>query len=272
MPLCTLEIPRGQLIGEQIEAAKSFCESVKAATINGLGIPNKDDWEIRIDATEAEPKITVAYTVGSHEYPDFKPESFFPTNEQAHATAQAILGITSPFNFSETAMQAWKDTTFVYRGGQMPEPDQSNLSFDRAEVGKSITQPKVTLVIAPEVLGHTSSKDKETEPNAETEPFHKIAKEVWTLISETLGVPEQVGEIQVQIALLADAKFSVEFDCLSDPPIPQEAREEAAKKVMDYLNTDRLTQDERDGSAEVWIRQGSPTTITVHSSKITGLT
>lgn len=78
------------------------------------------------------------------------------------------------------------------------------------------------------------------------------------MLAETLGLPEENGgQIELLVAEDCDTRFSVEFDCQPREGfiIPESVRQFAAKKVEHSLNTNSLT---REGSAEIWIRQGKP--------------
>lgn len=78
------------------------------------------------------------------------------------------------------------------------------------------------------------------------------------MLAETLGLPEENGgQIELLVAEDCDTRFSVEFDCQPREGfiIPESVRQFAAKKAENFLNTNSLT---REGSAEIWIRQGKP--------------
>ena len=153
---------------------------------------------------------------------------------------------------------------FIVRSQQTEEPDLSELQIERAEIGKSITEPQVLLVLSPEMLDRASTP-LEGEPGKEPEQYQAVAREIYRLITDTLGIPEQIpGQAQVLEAEYADSDISIEFDCQPNPGhhISQVMREAAAKRVEHFLNTHHLTQS---GSAEIWIRQGLPQSLAITS-------
>ena len=87
-----------------------------------------------------------------------------------------------------------------------------------------------------------------------------MAEKLAGRMTEILGRPV-VSE--VVFAQVADTDVSVEFDCEIDgSQIPEEVRIYLAESALHILESSPLT---REGSAEVWIRQGQPETITIEN-------
>jgi len=272
MPLCTLEIPRQQYVAMSTEfknqKVSDLCNVALNLTLQKLGIPDPEDREIRIVTSPkvSRPRLSVSFTVGPHEYPDFEPEAFFPTRSQIRTAGTHIqlIASASPFQVAETRMEAWKNTTFLIRSTDVPEPQPPKLSESLEKIGKCIKQPRICVAISPK-MASGASLSKELEPSGEIEPFRGVAREISGLLAETLGLPEQTQiKSEVLLTCYADTDVSVEFDCQpkGSSLIPDELREYAARKVEQYLNRHQLTKT---GEAEIWIRQGNPQTEIITS-------
>lgn len=272
MPLCTLEVPRQQYAIMSAEsrnqAAVDLCNAALDLTLQKLGIPDPEDREVRIVAspTITRSRISLSFTVGTNEYPDFKPKAFFPTRDQIRLVGTHIQSKSgaSLFQVVETRMEAWKNTTFTIRSPETFEPTPLKLSELVQEIGKHIKQPRIRLILSPNVISETSSP-KEVEAPRKSEPYNGVAGEISALFAETFGLPEQTrAQTEVLLACYADSDISVEFDCQpeEDYLIPGELREYAARRVEQYLNHNQLTKI---GEAEIWIRQGRPQTEIITS-------
>lgn len=271
MPLCTLKIPKANRITlsvEKREEANNLCNEVLDVVLHDLKIPDPEDREIKVVFSEEnEAGISVSFTTGNV-YPGFEPESFLPTKEQLETVTAKIQSLAgeSSIKVDETTMEAWANTTFILRENAFVEvapPEKLELL---KEIGKSINSPKVKLVLSPKKQVGISAPTKEGEPPKEEDPYQEVAKEISAVIAESLGLPEELKvKFEVEHTLIADADVSVEFDCNSEKGlIPEKLREYIASKVGEYLDKNNLTKD---GSAEVWIRQGEPEIVTKAAKK-----
>ena len=90
-------------------------------------------------------------------------------------------------------------------------------------------------------------------------PWWGVGRDMYALTAETFRLSEAPKlRVGILVPRYADTDIAVEFDCLStgEDPIPEAIRQTAAEQLMSYLDTHQLT---REGSAEVWIRQGRAT-------------
>lgn len=260
MPLCTLEVPDDQLANmsptDRKNAAISVCNQVLDLTLEGLAVPNPEDREIRVLRKPiAGARMSISFTVGPNEYPDFPgKETFDPSTELIHAVGLAVQAQTSqsPFEVVETRMESWRDTTFLIvdrsaTATELPVPPEL---ANKQEIGAKISEPKVTLVLSPEILGG-NTYFKEGETSGELKPYIEVAGAIYQILAETLGLDEpRDGQAEVLVADSADTNFSVEFDCQPQQGylIPEAVRQFAAKKVEQLLNNNPRTHE---GAAEV---------------------
>ena len=260
MPLCSVEVPRGATPEVVQKAQKLAGDSLEIAH-NQLGVPDPNDLEIQvIEGNGEQAQLRVSYTVGPNEYPDFPEPSFNPTDEQVSLAGSKIQAEAhgSGLNIGRTTIEAWKDTTFMLRDPDAPEPAKPD--EDIAKVGLSIENPRLRLVVSPEKLPKPATLPRESEPTVEPEPNLMFIESVGKKLSEALGLPENRPiPVHVQPTLFADTDFAVEFDCQPKPgyQVPAEARTHMAQLIERELNQNSST---RNGSAEVWVRQGQPVT------------
>ncbi|OGM37013.1 hypothetical protein A3E13_03620 [Candidatus Woesebacteria bacterium RIFCSPHIGHO2_12_FULL_40_20] len=276
MPLCTIKIPRDKYDGIPPETRDEIIISsgnqALDITLNGLRIPDSEDREIRILVSKdiPETEMSLSFTVGPNEYPDFAPDqnSFFPRAEDIHHVGMEIQSeaSNSPLNVSTTKMEAWSDTTFIICSPEnKDEPKFLDNLEALQEIGKYINEPRVTLVVSPAMVEGASSNERESSREAES--FENVAEKISDLLAESLGLPEQKERnTEVKVAQQADSGISIEFDCLPKEGhlIPQELREYVGRKIEHYLNTHGFIRNE--GDAEIWIRQGNPETNIVTSA------
>lgn len=264
VPLCSVEVPRNsgpivtksaqELAGESLEIAHQR-----------LGVPDPEDLEINvIEGKGDQAKILVSYTVGPKEYPDFPNPSFNPTDEQVNQAGREIhlKASQGSLEVNQTTLEAWKNTTFILRDPEASEliPPNEELKDELKEVGFSIESPQLRLIVSPEKMKAPVALPRETEPTTEPEPNLKFIERVGRKLSEALGLSESTSvPVHVQPALFADTDFAVEFDCQpvsSGYQISERARTYMAQLIEQELNRNPATKD---GSAEVWVRQGRPT-------------
>ncbi|OGD00048.1 hypothetical protein A2701_00020 [Candidatus Amesbacteria bacterium RIFCSPHIGHO2_01_FULL_47_34] len=273
MPLCTLEIPTAVWSGLSAARKREVGElggRVLDTTREKLQVPDPEDREIRIvTASGPHSQISVSFTSGPNEYPDFPGrEAFFPSPEQMRAVGMAAqsLGRYSVISVERTLVELWKDTTFLlvernnYAVPQKPE-ELDNV----AGLTKFIYQPRLALVVSPAMIEQAGAQNLETEGSLERNPYAGQGMEVASIIAETLKLPKRNIAVSVVTAAEADTDFSVEFDCQPQKgnKLPPEIRGYLAGLVEQYLNSNPST---RKGSAEVWIRQGIPQTEIITSS------
>ena len=169
-------------------------------------------------------------------------------DEQIESAGQTIQEMIegSPFGISQIVIEAWKDTTFVLREGETSEPPPPISQEELKRIGNHLDRPRIRLVLSPQKRGGVSfSKELGQAPeNESNKATLKLAKR----IAEIFGYEE-----------VADTDVSVEFDCetKAGKSIPEEVRRYLAESVLSILDSNSLTKD---GSGEVWIRQGKPDT------------
>ena len=122
------------------------------------------------------------------------------------------------------------------------------------EIGGGLNKPRIKMILSPQKR-EGSSFSKEQNLSSEIE-YQGIASEISKHMTEILK-PENAVTAEVEFADSADTDISVEFDCEVEPNklIPPEVREYMAESVLHILDSNRSTKD---GSGEVWIRQGQP--------------
>jgi len=269
MPLCELALPPET---EQKEAVYSHLHGLVS---RGLGIPDPKDWEIRLVYNQGQPPtLSILFTVGPNEYPDFPDQkAFFPSHEAIRETGETLLEYTAEAlpSVGEVKIEAWKDTTFILReqGEENRVPQAPSNFKSMQEVVKYINGPVVTLWLSPKKYAqfNTSLSAQEGEPRKENSPFQEVVKKIYRLTTETLGLANNLnGELAVKVAKEADTDISVEIDCQprEGHSIPQPLREYLAKTIISLLDTEKSTEK---GSAEIWVRQGSPETFVFSPSK-----
>lgn len=258
MPLCSVEVPRGAA-PEVIQKAKKLAGESLEIVHRQLGVPDPEDLETNVVEDERkQAKLLISYTVGPNEYPDFPNPSFRPTDEQVTQTGKGVhaKASQSELKVSQVTIEAWVNTTFIFRDPEAPEPTLP--AEDLKEVGLSIERPQLRLIVSPEKQQSPTALPREVEPTTEPEPNLKFIEGVGIKLSEVLGLPEDSPiPVHVQPALFADTDFAIEFDCqsITGYQISEEVRTYMAQLIEQELNQNPST---RDGSAEVWIRQGQP--------------
>jgi len=258
MPLCSVEVSRGAAPEVLQKAQKLARESLEIAC-KQLEVPDPEDLEINvIEGEGGQTKLLVSYTIGPNEYPDFPNPSFNPTDEQVSQTGKKIHAKASrgDLEVAQTTIEAWENTTFILRNPEAPEPTPPD--EDLKEIGLSIKRPQLRLIVSPEKQQGSTALPREAEPTTEPEPNLKFIEGVGKKLSEILGLPEDLPiPVHIQPTLFADTDFAVEFDCqpISGYQISEEARTYIAKLIERELNQNPST---RNGSAEVWVRQGQP--------------
>lgn len=258
MPLCSIEVSKGAAPEVVLKAQELAAESLEIAH-KRLEVPDPDDLETSVVEGKGEQtNLLVSYTIGPDEYPDFPESSFEPTDEQVSVAGEEIHATASQgdLEVAQTTIEAWKDTTFILRDLEAPEPTPPD--EDLKEVGLSIEEPQLRLIVSPEKQPGQTALPREAEPTTEPKQNLKFIEGIGNKLSEVLGLPEDSPiPIHVQPALFADTDFAVEFDCqpVSGYQISEEARIYMAQLIERELNQNPST---RDGSAEVWVRQGQP--------------
>lgn len=223
-----------------------------------LKIPNPEDKESRVIRSGFDKsKLTVAFTIGPNEYPGFEPKSFFPTKEQIELAGQSVLGMAkeSQLGISQVVFESWQDTTFILRKKGAPEPVPPVPDEALREIGSNLVQPRIKIVLSPQKREGISSL-KEQGLSSENRNFQEVALKISNRMTEILEPREPVAA-EVEFAESADTDVSVEFDCgvESSKIIPEEVRKYMAESFLRVLDSNRTTKN---GSGEVWIRQGKP--------------
>jgi hypothetical protein len=256
MPIAIFEIPREG--STDVPQAKKLCEDVGEIVHNALGVPAPDDKEIRVaEGTSDKPRLRIAFTVGPNEYPDYKPPSFFPTTEAIRSAGQAVAEAAkkSPLGISEAVVEAWRDTTFLLREEELPRPVSPMSAEDLKAIGRRLENPRIKLVLSPQKReGSSPAKEQDAVPQTESQ---KVSAELARRMAEILGSEVPIAA-EVEFAAAADTDIAVEFDCETvegQAVLPESARRFMAKTALQVLDGNPLT---REGSAEVWIRQGRP--------------
>lgn len=183
MPLCTLEIPHEQWVNmdsaERGLVAASVCNNALDQVLGGLKIPDPEDREIRVLRGQfPNSRMSISFTEGPNEYPDFPgQEAFFPSEGAIHAVGLAVQAQAGDtiLGVGETRMEAWSDTTFIVvdrltEATEIPVPPELE---NKNEIGSRICEPKVTLVIHGEVIGGGSHPTKEGEGPGELEAYRE---------------------------------------------------------------------------------------------------
>lgn len=256
MPITILEIPKDSKIN--VPQTKELCEKVGDCLHDTLRVPDPEDKESRvIRSSLGEIILRTAFTIGSNEYPDFEPKSFFPRKDQIESAGQAVLKIIkdSQPDVSKVVIEAWRDTTFVLREEKIPEPVSPVSEEVLREIGSHLYNPRIRLVLSPKKREGVSSL-KELGLSPENASYQEVALKLSRRAAEILGRGEAITT-EVEFADSADTDVTVEFDCELEPnnSIPQEVREFMAESVLHILNSTWATKE---GSGEVWIRQGQP--------------
>lgn len=258
MPLCSVEIPRGAT-PEHIQEAKGLAGKSLEIAHGQLGVPNPKDIEINVvEGMGMQTKLLISYTVGPNEYPNFPIPSFHPTDEQVTQTGEKVRAEASRsgLGVSLITIDAWANSTFILRD---PEAHEPTLPVENLkEIGLSIENPQLRLIVSPEKQQGPSVLPPESEPITEPEPNLKFIEGIGKKLSEIFGLPEDSPiPVHVQPALFADTDFAVIFDCqpIGDYQISEKARTHMAQLIEQELNQNPST---RNGSAEVWVRQGQP--------------
>ncbi len=256
MPLCSVEVPKGAAPGV-IEKAKVLANKSLEIAHERLEVPDPEDLETNVIEGE-QARLLISYTVGPNEYPGFPNPSFYPADEQVSLAGEEIhaKAIQSDLEVAQTTIEAWSDTTFILRDPEASEPTPPD--EDLSGVSLSIKKPQLRLIVSPEKQQGSTALPREAEPATELDPNLKFIEGVGRKLSEVLGLPEDLPILfHVQSTLFADTDFAVEFDCqpIGDYQISEKARTYIAQLIEQELNQNPLT---RDGSAEVWVRQGEP--------------
>jgi len=257
MPIAILEIPKGRII--DIPEAEELCNRVGDCLHDELGVPDEEDKESRvIRASLDETILRIAFTIGEHEYRGFEQESFFPTTDQIESAGKSVLEIIKELQLdvSRVVIEAWRDTTFALRKEEeIPEPLSPASKEALREIGSHLSNPRIKLVLSPQKREGVSSL-KELDRSQENGGHQEVALKLSKCMTEILGLKETITA-EVKYADLADTDVCVELDCEPELNnfIPKEVREYMAESVLHILNTSQSTKE---GSAEVWIRQGKP--------------
>jgi len=258
MPLCSVEVPKG--VGpEVVQKAQGLALKSLKIVHQLFEVPDPEDLEINVIGGEGEQTgILISYTVGPNEYPDSPNPFFEPTDKQINQAGKEIHVKANQGNLkvAQTTIEAWDNTTFIVCNPEAPGPTQP--PEDLKGIGRLIKKPRLTLIISPKKQQGSVALPREVEPTTESEPNHKFIEGVGKKLSEVLGLPEDTPiSIHVQPTLFADTDFAVVFDCQPDPSyqISGIARTYMAQLVEQELNQNPST---RDGTAEVWVRQGQP--------------
>lgn len=261
MPIAILEIPKNSQTN--VSQAKELCEKAGDCLRDALNVPDLEDKECRVIRNGSEGTILrMSFTVGPNEYPDSKPTSFFPTKDQIESAGKSVLTIAkeSQLGISQVVIEAWRDTTFALRKGETSEPVSPMSNEALREIGSCLDRPRIKIVLSPQKQEGTSFL-KEQSLSLEMDNYSKVAREISNRITEIFKFNEVVTA-EVKFADLADTDVSIEFDCEteSDNPITEEVRQFMAESVLHILDSNRSTKD---GSGEVWIRQGQPERLVI---------
>jgi hypothetical protein len=263
MPITILETSRNSLaLREDVVRAKEFCDKIGNSVRDMLGVPDANDKESRVLRGDlGEDTLRIAFTVGPNEYPGFEKSSFYPEEEQIESAGQSVLNSAkeSGFNVSRVLIEKWENTTFVPKKGEISEPASPISEKELKEIGSHLKEPKMKLFLSHKKQeGGPSSK--EGDLSSENEKYKEVALKLSKRMTEMLG-REDVVKTEIEFVDAADTDFSVEFDCETQPNklIPQEARQCMAESALYILDQDKPTKE---GSGEVWIRQGQPKTYT----------
>lgn len=257
MPIAILEIPRSGLI--DTAKAKELCENAGDRLHDILDVPDPGDKESRVTRGISDKIILrMSFTIGPSEYPDFEPGSFFPTTEQIESAGQSVLGLVkdSSLGVSQVVIEAWKDTTFLLREGETPKTVSPTTEEKLREIGSHLDKPRIRLILS-SLYQEGVSIPKELGQVPENES-QRVTLELGKRIAEIFGYKEPITA-ELEFAQEADTDVSVEFDCeiKPDTSLPEEVRKYMAESVLHILDSNQLTKE---GSAEVWIRQGQPDT------------
>jgi len=258
MPIAILEIPKTIApSGINTSQAKELCEKARDSLHDMLNVPDPRDKETRIVRKGLDETILkMAFTIGPNEYPDFKPKSFFPTKDQVKLAGRSILKIIkeSQLGISQVVIEAWRDTTFLLREEEIPEPVSPVSEEALREIGSNLNNPRIRLILSPQKREGVSSL-KELYLPPENGGYQEVALKLSNRMTEILGLKEVTAE--VEFADFADTDVSVEFDCETKPnnSISQEIRKYMAESVLYILDS---CQSTKEGSGEVWVRQGQP--------------
>lgn len=169
--------------------------------------------------------------------------------------AHKQLGVPDPEDLEINVIEGeGEQTKFLvsYTIGPNEYPDFPSPSFSPTK------RPQLRLIVSPEKQQGLTALPREAEPTTELGPDLKFIEDVGKKLSEVLGLPEDSPiPVHVQPTLFADTDFAVVFDCqpISGYQISEEARIYMAQVIEQELNQNPST---RDGSAEVWVRQGQP--------------
>ena len=212
MPLCSLEIPRQQFealpVKDRSEAAIAVCEDTLNKTLGGLGIPDPEDREWRINVSDqiSEPRISLGFTLGTDEYGTGS--IFDPSRETIQETGKVVYeaASNSPISVRRVIMEPWRNTTFLIRSdketGDMVSPSPAILEKTGREVGR----PVVTIAISPEKNEEMAvSKKPEVEKVTDYIQIlsYGIVKTPGLLINSKVAVQGQVPTVEQLQEILA---------------------------------------------------------------------
>lgn len=259
MPIAILEIPKGKKI--DLPKAEELCRRVGDCLHDKLEVPDKEDKEGRAIRTSLdETVLRITFTIGPNEYPKFEKKSFFPTTDQIESAGKSVLEIIKELkvDVSRVVIEAWRDTTFALREEEeIPELASPMPEKVLRDIGNHLSNPRIKLVLSPKKQEGGSSLKERDQP-LENGGSEEVASELSRRLTEILGLKEIKAE--VEFTELADTDIAVEFDCDTEPGklIPEEIRKYMAESVLNLLGSNDHTKE---GSAEVWIRQGKPKVV-----------
>ena len=250
--------------GGGVESAASFCRNFKTDVIKGLGIPDENDYEVRVTRDDEVdlPVINCDLTEGPNEYPDYeKQEAFFPSSKRLDEVGKKIQveANNSPFGVEKTYLTVWPNTTFLLQEEDSVDDPlvPEELEKLQSEVRQMITEAQVKLVVSPEQIT-SGSTSKEGEFQRKTELIENEVVKISDMIAETLGItPELMREPKFEVVRVADTPFSLEFDSKTKDgnSMPEVIRQYVAEKALFSLHKRFNTKREQ---LEVWIRQNRP--------------
>lgn len=158
MPIAILKIPKDAALSEvDISQAEELCRKGGNCLHEVLHVPDPEDKETRVIRSDSEETVLrIAFTIGPNEYPDFKPKSFFPTEEQIQSAGQSVLEIikNSPIGVSQVVIEAWKNTTFILREEEIAEPVSPVSEETLKEIGSRLHNPRMKCFISPKTRRH----------------------------------------------------------------------------------------------------------------------
>ena len=255
----------------------AYCCQIHALIHTILEVPDEKDAEIRIIVGEdengdeiKETSVDVMYTIGDNEYPGFKgKETFRPDEPKMFSLWSAIKQFANlnrfDFGVKEALIQAWENSTFIWRDGEEWSKFCDTTAGGPQEADDLKESVELVIYMTEEMRNALRKRGGGSpEQSRSIEEEFPLVGDFAQATREKLGIKESGVESErklncrIVVSEFADVGVGVEVrttDTLS------RARQQAlAEELKNAFENNEVTKNPEVG-VEVWIKQGEATMV-----------